>query len=475
MAAGNRDTAQAAVEVLRAGGNAFDAAVAAGFATTVSEPGLASLGGGGFLLAAPAGGPDTLVDFFVDAPGRGRPPERLQPSFLPVTLRFRGAEQVFHAGWGSVAVPGCLDGWLHVHRRFGRLPLADVVAPARRLAAEGTVLDEAQAGVVALLAEILTLTEDGREVFAPGGRLVRAGERLRNPALADLLGEVAAGRVRRMADLAGPLADAMDRSGGVLAAADLEAYAVHERQPLHRRYRGAEVATNPAPSFGGTLVLDGLATLDAGRPLDGSAESAVRLAQVLVDMSERHVTAPRSVRGTTHLSVVDGEGSVAAMTVSNGSCSGVFVPGTGIQLNNVMGESDLHPEGFSATPPGTRIGSMMAPMLVRTAGGARLGLGSGGSERIRSALVCVLTAVLDRGVQVPDAVLAPRLHWDRSALQVEPGLAPEVVAALRACWPVAEWARRDFYFGGTQAVRRDADGAVSAAADDRRGGAAVVL
>jgi gamma-glutamyltranspeptidase / glutathione hydrolase len=475
VAAGNAHTARAAVEVLQDGGNAFDAVVAAGFAAAVAEPGLCSLGGGGFLLAAAPGRPVTVVDFFVDAPGRGRPAERLQPSFLPVTLRFRGADQVFHAGWGSVAVPGCLDGWLHVQRRFGRLPLADVVAPARALAADGAALDSAQAGIVALLAEILTLTPDGRAVFAPGGTLLGAGSRVRNPALADLLTDVAAGRVTGFGDLAGPLGAAMDRSGGLLSADDLASYAVVERAPLRRRYRDADLATNPPPSFGGSLVLDGLEVLGGDGPLDGSAAAFCRLASALVDMSERHVTAPRSVRGTTHVSVADADGGVAAMTVSNGSCSGVFAPGTGIQLNNVMGETDLHPHGFAATPPGTRVGSMMAPMLLSTGDGTRVGLGSGGSERIRSALTAVVTALVDRRAGLTDAVLAPRLHWDRATLQVEPGLPAHAVEALRERWPVHEWSARDFYFGGAQAVARTADGSVDAAADDRRGGVAVVL
>ena len=108
-------------------------------------------------------------------------------------------------------------------------------------------------------------------------------------------------------------------------------------------------------------------------------------------MSERHLVGPQAVHGTTHVSVVDAEGNLAAMTTSNGSCSGQFAPGTGIQLNNVMGEADLHPDGFHVTAPGTRIGSMMAPTVVTTANGSLIGLGSGGSERIRSALTCVLT------------------------------------------------------------------------------------
>lgn len=470
VAAGSADTARAAATVLRAGGNAVDAAVAAGFAASVAEPGLSSLGGGGFLLSAPADGPERLLDFFTDAPGRGRPPGFRAPP-LPITVRFSGVDQVFHAGWGSVAVPGCLDGYVHAVRAHGRLPLAQVVAPAAELARAGAVLDATQAGFLVLLEDILTLTAEGRAVFAPHGRLLRAGERLRNPDLADLLDDVGRGAVRGVADLSGALHTAAEAGGGRLNADDLHAYSVHEREPLRASYRGAALVTNPPPSFGGSLVVTALQELEGA----GSRCTTGHLVQALVRMSERHVSGPISVRGTTHVSVVDGDGGLAALTMSNGSCSGVFAPGTGIQLNNVMGEADLHPHGLEATSPGVRIGSMMAPTVVRAADGTRTALGSGGSERIRSALLCTLVGLVDRGEPLVDAVAAPRLHWDRSVLQVEPGLPAGVLAALREGRPVAEWAARDLYFGGVHAVGHRADGSVEAVGDARRSGATEVV
>ena len=475
VAAGNADTAAAAAEVLRAGGNAVDAAVAAGFAAAVAEPGLASLGGGGFLLWAPPDGPQRLLDFFVDAPGRGRPADASPPPLLPITVRFAGADQVFSAGWASVAVPGCLDGWLHASRTLGRLPLAQVVAPAARLARAGAVLDEAQAGLLVLLRDILLLTEEGRAVFAPGGRLLRAGQRLRNPLLADVLDDVARGSVTGFASLGEALQAAADRAGALVGAEDAAAYAVVEREPLRTAYRDAEVVTNAPPSFGGALVLAALEELAAQPRADGSAASSVRLADALTRMSERHLTGPLAVRGTTHVSVLDADGGLAAMTLSNGSCSGVFVPGTGVQLNNVMGEADLHPQGFGATAPGVRIGSMMAPSLVRTADGTRTALGSGGSERIRSALLCTVVHLVDRAAPLQDAVRAPRLHWDRRVLQVEPGLDGDVLAALRQGREVHEWAAPDLYFGGVHAVSRAADGAVRAVGDARRAGVGLLV
>ncbi|HSP39435.1 MAG TPA: gamma-glutamyltransferase [Frankiaceae bacterium] len=474
MAAGNRDTAAAAVEVLRAGGAAVDAAVAAGFAAAVAEPGLSSLGGGGFLLDAPADGAPTLIDFFVDVPGRGRPATTAPPTMTPITVRFSGADQIFSAGWGSVAVPGCLAGYLQIQKQRGCLPLAEVVAPAHRLAREGVRLDAAQADVLVLLHDILTLTAEGRAIFKPGGELVAVGDRLRNPAFADFLEVLARDGAVDLAGIADDLDRAM-RDGGAVTREDLVGYKVRERQPLTLHYRGGDIFSNPPPSFGASLVLEGLAGL-AGQPrLDASPNAYERYARRLVAMADRHVVGPRSVRGTTHVSVVDGDGNVAAMTTSNGSCSGTFIPGTGIQLNNMLGETDLHPEGVEAGIPGERVGSMMMPTVVRGPDGAVVGVGSGGSERIPSALARVLTGVLDHRLPLDEVVHASRLHWDRSILQVEPGLSPEVLGHLRRSWRVNEWSRRDLYFGGAHAVARWADGSVEAVGDPRRGGTGVVV
>lgn len=200
-----------------------------------------------------------------------------------------------------------------------------------------------------------------------------------------------------------------------------------------------------------------------------------RYSRQLAAMSERHVAGPLAVRGTTHVSVVDGDGNLAAMTTSNGSCSGVYVPGTGIQLNNMMGESDLHPAGTGSARPGTRVGSMMMPTVVRTADGTVVALGSGGSERIPSAMARVLTAVLDLGLPLSEAVESPRVHWDRTLLQLEPGLPDDVRTHLAHLWPVHEWERPELYFGGVHAVARRPDGTVEAVGDPRRGGASAVV
>ncbi|QXC61486.1 gamma-glutamyltransferase family protein [Aquihabitans sp. G128] len=182
---------------------------------------------------------------------------------------------------------------------------------------------------------------------------------------------------------------------------------------------------------------------------------------------------PLATRGTTHVSVADAEGNVAAMTTSNGECSGDLIDGTGISCNNMLGEDDLHPDGFHGAPPSQRVASMMSPTFVLGADDASvaLALGSGGSKRIRSALLQVLVATIDHRRELRDAVESPRLHWDADHLEVEPGFAPGVAEALAELARTNEWPGPSMYFGGVHAVVPG----VTAVGDPRRGGAVRVV
>ena len=497
VASGHPATTAAAAEVLAAGGNAFDACVAAGFASSVAEPALTGLAGGGFLLARTSAGEEVVFDFFVDTPGRGassdsecaKPPhgegsgtqngEGLD--FEEVVVAFSGADQSFHVGRGSVAVPGCLPGWLHVHRRLGRLPLAAVVAPARRLAEDGVEVNAQQAQLFRILEAILTRTPEAAALFAPGGRLLGEGDRYANSALAAFLADV---DPRGFAEpsLAAAIGADMAAGGGLLTAADLVAYEVVERPPLAVTWRGHRLLTNPPPAFGGELVALGLLLLEerSGWPVAaGSPEHAVALVEAMVRADEvraagtvaAELARRRATGGTTHVSVRDGDGNVATMTSSNGEGSGWVVPGAGIVANNMMGEDDLHPGGFHRSAAGERVASMMAPSLVVDPGGdVRLVVGSGGSKRIRTALLQVIAGVVDQGRPLAEAVEAPRLHWDGDQVHAEPGWDDAALAAVEARWPVVRWTHRDLYFGGVHAV---APG--EAAGDPRRGGSTAVV
>lgn len=481
VAAGHPGTAAAAAEVLRSGGNAFDAVLAAGFAAAVAEPGLTSLGGGGFLLARTSHGDAMVFDFFVDTPGRGLDGS-LRPHFHPVTVDFGGSLQDFHVGRGSVAVPGCLPGYLHVHDRLGRLSLADVVAPAVALARHGVVVTEWQAFVFDLLEPILTAHRDGADLYAPHGRLLRAGDIFVNQPVAQFLEDVGAGRSPGLHS--GPLASAIaaDMAGGdgLVTRADLAAYEVVEREPLEVSYKGMRILTNPPPSFGGSLVAESLRILGAGggtAPPQGSPEDLCRRVDVMIEVDRRRAAgtigtdgAPQVSRGTTHVSVADADGNVAAMTTSNGEGSGYIVPGTGVMLNNMLGEDDLHPGGFHSAAPGTRVASMMSPTICDSAA-RTVALGSGGSKRIRTALMQVITAIVDHGAALAEAVESPRLHWDGETVQVEPGYTSGAVGAVSRRWPVNMWSELNLYFGGVHVVDVSGHGA----GDPRRGGTVLTV
>ena len=495
VAGGHPQVTEAACAILRAGGNAFDAVVAAGFVGAVAEPALTSLGGGGFLLARTAQGQTALFDFFVDTPGQGLGASELEPHFLPVTVRFPACEQIFNVGLGSVATPGALRGYLHVHRRLGRLPLREVLAPAVHLARAGVTINHRQAYFLDLLTPIMTLTAAGRALFAPDGRYLGEGDVHRNPDLAAFLETLPVEGEREFyeGELARRIAREMAEGGGLLTETDLAACRVIEREPLSVHYRGCRLLTNPPPSFGGSLIALSLQLLEAREvaPLGfGSPAHLALLIAVMQEVDRRRAEGYLSpndlgqpglaesreqVRlasgGTTHVSVCDAEGNTASMTTSNGEGSGYFAPGTGIMLNNMMGEDDLHPEGFHVSPPGLRVASMMAPSLLLAGDAVRLALGSGGSKRIRTALLQVISNTVDFNMSLREAVEAPRLHWDGQHAQVEPGFAETALAALTERWPVNRWPTHDLYFGGVHVAAANGEGA----GDPRRGGCAATV
>jgi gamma-glutamyltranspeptidase/glutathione hydrolase len=437
------------------------------------------LGGGGFLLVRAPDARVELLDFFVNTPGLGLPTARLGLHFEPCEVRFTGAVQTFHVGLGSVAVPSVLAGLLEAHRRFGGVELGMLVAPARQAATAGVALNEVQAELLLLVRDLMSLTPSCAQLAQQDGRWLELGEHVRNPDLAGFLAQVADGSIEsiRSAGFAGPLLDLM-REGGLVTRADLASYRVEPRRAAHVVRGGADLFTNPAPSFGGPIIAETLATLPFWNVADPAAWATLLsvLEEVTVRRREQSA-APLTARGTTHISAVDGRGMVASMTISNGATSGFVIPGTGIMLNNMLGEADLNPDGFHSLPPGRRMGSMMSPSVLVSADGTVTGLGTGGSERIRSAMVQVLLRLIDGGQDLAAAVGAARVHSAERGLQVEPGLPAPVLAELSAHSgaEVNIWSRPNLYFGGVNAVQRRPDGSVVGVADGRRGGAAVVV
>ncbi|MBV9817965.1 MAG: gamma-glutamyltransferase [Solirubrobacterales bacterium] len=485
VAAGHPVSAEAGADALRAGGNAVDAALGAMLASFVCEPLLTGLGAGGYMLVVAPGQAPALLDFFVQAPGRGADPAA-RANLIPVSVSFGDAIQEFNIGCASVGTYGMPVGVCEAARRFGRLPLADLVAPAAALARDGVELSLQQAHIVDILRPIVTSTPEAAALFAPSGPLLTAGDRIRQPELADALQRLGAEGARPFyeGDIGAAIVGWLADRGGMVTREDLAAYTVVDRPPLRAGYRGYEVLTNPPPSAGGILIARALSLLDAAPGPPGVAEvvdvmertQRERTAAFITGLDdpafvERFLGSP--LGSTTHIAALDRDGWACSVTCSAGSASGVIVPGTGVHLNNMMGEQDLNPLGFHRHPPGRRMPSMMSPTIVREGSEPVLAVGSAGSNRIRSSVLQVVIRSLDDRLPAQAAIEAPRVHWEDGVVYVEPGI--DDAPLIREGRTVSRFAARNLFFGGAQAVAREPGGGFSGGGDPRRGGAASVV
>ncbi|MCA9522770.1 MAG: gamma-glutamyltransferase [Myxococcales bacterium] len=518
VACGHPLTADTAADVLAAGGNAVDAMVAAGFASFVCETPLSGIGGGGYMLIRHPEHGTELLDFFVRAPGLGASRrDAAALHFEDVEIDFGPTTQTFHIGYGAVAVPGNPAGFLAAHRRWGSIPLPRLLEPAIALARGGVEVTDWGATMFRILGPIVAFSPEMSAIFAPEGRPLRRGERFAIPELATVFDAIA--REGHAGFYGGAVGEAMleevNRNGGLLTRRDLESYDVVVRQPLRLAYGGCQVSLTPPPSLGGTLIAIGLETLSHlrrapgiasptggptadGERLDGglSLPAALRIAMDGVNEIRRRCfpdgelpsdffatlgdeqqiarfleRTPRRAGNTTHLSIIDGDGWVASCTHSYGEGCGHLVPGTGIELNNMLGEDDLNPNGYHRHAAGVGLPSMMSPTLLEWPGGRLATLGSGGSNRIRTALLQVIVNLVDRGMSLEAAIGCPRMHWEHGTLQVEPGWDAAALEGFeREGIPINRWPEPNLFFGGAHGAMRDSDGRLYGMGDPRRCG-----
>jgi len=269
---------------------------------------------------------------------------------------------------------------------------------------------------------------------------------------------------------------------------------------------GARIITNSPPSPGGCLTVCALSLLNRFRSRQeqwGGAAHALAVARAMqaaslvrrehgleagldgdtaaAILSQENLVHWRALlnsgsslasRGTTHISVADADGNLASLTLSNGEGSAYVLPRSGIMMNNMLGEEDLNPDGFHRRPPGVRLASMMTPTMAGLGEDRWIALGSGGSNRIRSAILQVLVNLLVFGMDLEEAVSAPRLHLEGDHLDLESGFSDQAFEALEAEWPgPKQWSGLNLFFGGVHAVERLDNGEFRAAGDPRRGGA----
>jgi gamma-glutamyltranspeptidase/glutathione hydrolase len=489
----------AGVEMMRAGGNAVDAAVATGFALAVVHPAAGNLGGGGFMLIRMADGKAHFIDFREEAPGAATANMYLDAQGNVI----EGASTI---GYKSVGVPGSVAGLVYAEKKYGKLTLAQVMAPAIKLARDGYALEWGQARDMREDAHLDKFPES-RRIFQRDGNYYKEGEIFRQAELARTMERIA----KNPDDfyhgaMARELAAAVQKGGGLITAQDLANYEVKEREPVRGTYRGYEVISAPPPSSGGVALIETLNILegfDLAKAGNRSAESVHLIAEAfrraffdraefmgdpdfaklpvaeLIDkkygaawretIAPEHASASKDLKRpaifsqleeyerehrqgapahesqhTTHYSVVDADGNAVAVTTTINDWFGsrVTAEGLGFLLNDEMDDfaakagvpnSDGLIQGSAnAIGPKKRPLSSMSPTMVLKDGKLFLVLGSPGSSRIITTVALALIRVVDYGMNIAEAVNAPRFHnqWMPDVLSVERGFSPDTVKVL---------------------------------------------
>ena len=509
VAAGSPLTVEAGLAALRKGGNAVDAAVAASVMAGVAEPLLTGLGGAGMGIVRMDGEVRTL-DLFSDVPGLGRP-GGARASLERVDVDFGPAVQTFHVGAGAAAVPGLPGGLELLHRTHGRVPMPDLLEPAARAAEAGVPVTRGFEQVASLLWPILKRDPSVRALFEREGRSVREGDTFRNPELGGTIRRFAQHGAQLFQD--GALGDAMLGAlgpVGALTRGDLTAWEPRFADPIRYRYRDATVWLPGPSSVGGLLVAQALRALEDHGPMPepfGAGQvrflaHALRRADrtrgprlhdhlhepgfmagflaALAPEEEDEARAhggrqgrgeapPREPGNTTHISVVDSDGNAVGLTHSLGETCGLMVPGTGLFLNNFLGESDVFPPDADLRP-GQRLMTMCCPTILEVGGNTYV-MGSGGSSRIRSAVLHGVVYLTDHGLDAAQAVAAPRCHVEGGQLYAETAdRPPGALEALAAGNPgMRRFEGRNMFFGGLHMVGVGPAG-FSGAGDARRSG-----
>lgn len=493
--------AEAGSRIADEGGNAVDAAVAAVLVSLVTEPGVCSLGGGAFITVDPPAGAPVTIDGYVEMPGRGQPPERFGQGVREVHVEYGGGLDTT-VGYGSIGTPGALAGLGLASSAYGRLPWEVIVGPAYEWARDGFPLSRTSRLYLEFCGEgIFGWSPPSRKaIHGPEGELLRVGEQVRIAGLASSLERIAREGAQDFyrGDLARAIAREVHDNGGLLGLVDLEEYAPVERTPLTVGVRDWTLVINPPPAIGGSTLAAMLALTGDGPPGGWNKEAVRRMVDVqraVLQYRETHLDPAEDMGAetrrllendsverlqrqvgsgsTVHTSTVDSTGLTCAITASAGYGSGVMPGGTGIWMNNSLGEQELTRRGLHAQRPGTRLPSNMAPTVGRSMEGRALSLGSPGADRITSALYQTVVNFVDLKMSLPLAVAHPRIHVERKDGLIQAAYERGVpVEALEL--PLREFDDRHMYFGGVGAVLFSPGEGFTLAADPRRDGAAAV-
>lgn len=494
VASANQMSADAGLGLGHAGGNAVDACVAAALVAMLTEVGICSLGAGGFVTVWPAGGNPVTIDGYMEMPGRGLEPDRFGGGGQKVWLGYGGGMETI-VGAGSVATPGGLGALAKAVDLFGQAPWHAVLDPVIGHARNGFPLSAASDLYLEFSAEsIYGVDPRSRAALFTGSERRTTGDLIEVADLAGTLEGLASEGVGLLyrGELGSMISAHVLAEGGILTREDLRTYEARLREPIHTLFDGWEVATNPGPAIGGAamtamlrLAGPGCFDLTDQSHVDrviAAQRAVMRFRRSRLDGTEHpdveHLLALSAAASwkellgspsTVHVSAVDGDGNGCAITMSAGYGSGVIAPGTGIWLNNSLGELELNAGGFHQYSPGTRLISNMAPTIARNGEGAVLAIGSPGADRITTALQQTLLGFLHGGHSIQEIVANPRLHVE---LAEEGGyrVAHEPGIALGAGHEARPFDDLHMFFGGVAGALCDPAGRVEAAADPRRAG-----
>jgi len=488
--------ADAALEVAEVGGNAVDCALAAALLTINTEPGVCALGGSAFITIWSDGEDPVTVDGNVAVPGKGLADGARGKGAVEVTLAYGGGITTL-VGPGSVSVPGTLAAMEDAWKNYGSAPWRSIFEPTIRACRDGFPLSGACRYYLGYSGDIIFgRSEDGHKALhRDDGSLIDAGDTVLVPHLADSLNAIAneGARIFYEGEIAQAIANHCRSGDGMLTLEDLRSYRAVERTPLMSQIGAWQLASNPPPAVGGavlTAMLLACADLeiehwdaDALAQLIHSQRACLDFRQRRLDLAEdvgkeaaQLVEAARSGRllsrwtsaSTVHTSVVDDSGNGCAITASSGYGSGEMPGGTGLWLNNCLGEIELNRRGLDAGPPGARLPSNMAPSVARR-DGAVLAVGSPGADRITTAMQQFLINYLQIGMPLADAVAHPRVHVDTSGEEIQLKAEPDLDLPDTDL-PVTVFPELVMYFGGVGAAVFDDEAGFDVAADPRREG-----
>ena len=485
IAAGHQETLNAAKRILKNGGNAVDAAVCAFLVSMVVEPCMSGVGGGGFSLVREPDGSSTSFDFFCHTPIDKIP--RLEEHFYPVTVDFGGAFEDFFVGAGSVATPGSIAGVFAMHSHYGTIPIKDLFVPAIKLASEEVIIDTFQAYDLKLLEGICGAEPRGREIyFREDGSIKQEGDTLCFPHLADFMEvlSIEGPDFFYKGEFATYVEKLFKEKGGHLSSNDFAQYSVNVKQAKDILWRGRKVSLPGFPSMGSSMIIACLKDLESFqyKQLDESAfrhisasfsrianisNDPILLQQYLAGKYDIDIEIGNQIKkgGTTHFSIMDNKGMAVSLTTSIGEGSGIIIPGTDVQLNNMLGEESLMDKGFYNWDKNSRLISMMSPTIIDDMNGKVLVTGSGGAGRIPFMISLLCHYIYDLGMELKEAVTAPRLFYHDLTMEVEPGMQCDETIP----YAINQWEEKTLYFGGTHSILLE-NNEIEACADPRRYG-----